>query len=272
MIRKIYLLISGCIIFWSLFSCNKEKDSINLESVITRFDIEEMANIHLPDFYLHDKRFRDLLGNKYYFVRESDNVDVSITIGLYKSAEIAENNAINFFKYVSMAYIEGPPQGVSIGDKYWYSGFGLDFNNVTGIVFIRKNALFIMSCDNNYGDLQTLAKNIDDDIINNAEYVELENTILLPVIYSITATKAVLKEGESAKITVHAADPNNEPLKYDAIGIGHYEPDPENVFTVIARRGSIGEPFFGSHIYEFFVINEINIVSEIAEFEIIVTQ
>ena len=82
----------------------------------------------------------------------------------------------------------------------------------------------------------------------------------------------MLKEGESTKITIHAADPNNEPLEYIAMGIGNYEPDPENVFTKIAAHDYIGEPFFGSHIYEFYVINESNIVSEVAEFEIIITQ
>jgi hypothetical protein len=270
---KIFLLISGCMIFWLLFSCDKEKDSINIESVVTRVDIEEMAKMHIPDFYLYNKYLRGITGTEYSFVRYSDSADISITIGLYKSAEIAENIANNFFNNISAGFNEGPHQGVSIGDKFWwFGGSGLDYDNLMGIVFIRKNALFIMGCYYNYGELKTLAKKIDNDIINNADYVELEKTILLPVIYSITATKTVLKEGESAKIIIHAADPNNEPLEYIAYGIGHYEPDPENVFTIRAKSDYIGEPFFGSHIYEFYVINKSNIVSEVAKFEIIISE
>ena len=266
--EKIFILICCVTISSSLFFCNKQD---NIETIITKVDMEEMAHRHLPYFNLLRERSKYVYGREYVFVRESDSANIFITIGLHQSEKDAENIANNYFSEISMVMKEGPHQGVTIGDKYWWLAPFQDSSILTDIVFIRKNALFIMS-SHSYEELKELAKKIDDDIIIDANYVELENKILLPVIDSITASKTELKEGDTTKITIHASDPNNESLEYDAIGIGHYEPDPENVFTLISSPSNVPDPFWGSHVYEFIVINESNVVSEIAEFEIIISE
>ena len=135
-------------------------------------------------------------------------------------------------------------------------------------MFLRNNALFIMSCSHNYGKLKDLATKIDNDIINEESYISIENSISLPKINSITVGKSNFKEGESTKITVNAIDPGNEALEYIFQGLFHNDYDPENVFTFTASRDYVGEPFFGSHTIEFYVINESNVLSRSAEITI----
>jgi hypothetical protein len=252
-----------------LLNRNKE---INSFSVITKVDMKEMAFKHLPDFDLIRARPKANLGKEYVFFRESDTACVYITISLHQSGENAENITNNYLKYISVVFNEGPYQGVSIGDKFWWWAPFKDNSILKNIIFIRENAPFIMSCSENYGELKLLAQKINNDIIMNANYIELENTILLPVIDSITTSRKVLKEGETAKIIVYATDPNNEPLEYSNPGLVCSKSDPANVFTVIASTSYISAPFLGSHIYTFFVINESNSVSEGVEFEIQITE
>jgi hypothetical protein len=268
-IRKTFLLIYSVVIMSTLFSCDKNNET---ELIINKVDIEKMAQTHLQDFKLLRKRSKHIYGKEYVYSRESDSVNVSFKIGLHQSTEDAGKIADEYFNEISAVMNQGPYHDFSVGNRFWWLESSENSGNVMSIVFIRKNALFIMGCDYNYGELKTLAKKMDDDILNNAGYVDLGNTILLPVIDSITATKTVLKEGESAKITVHASDPNNEQLEYDAIGLGSYEPDPSNVFTLNATHDNVGVPFFGSHKYKFVVINESNVVSEVADFEIMISQ
>jgi hypothetical protein len=241
------------------------------KNFITGLNVDLMAKRHLANCYLVRKRAKWNYGREFVFKSNNEKVNVFITIGLHQSAEDAENTADNYLNSISLVMKEGPHHGVYIGDKFWWWAPDGDSNNVTNIVFIRKNALFIMS-SHNYRELNTLAKKIDDDIIIKANYIELENTILLPIIDSITASKKVLKEGEISKISVHASDPNNEALEYDAIGLSHSESDPENVFTLVASSDYVQSPFLGSHFYKFVVINESNVVSEVAEFEIEISE
>src|SRR4030042_325316 len=246
--KKIFL-ISTVLVIASLLSCDKEKDPDHMRPFVTRVDMDEMAAVHLPGFYLKDRDLRDYLGREYFYMRESDTTGLRITVGLFKSAVIAENVAMQYLNSVSVMFWEGTQVELSVGDKCWYSGEDLEHTRC--IAFIRKNAFFIIGNYYNYTDVRALAEKVDDGIMKNAGYVDLENTISLPVIFSITATKTILNEGEMSKITVHASDPNNESMEYQGIGIGHYDPDPENMFTVIAHPDNIGEPFFGPHKYNF---------------------
>jgi len=76
-------------------------------------------------------------------------------------------------------------------------------------------------------------------------------------------------EGESAKITVNATDPEGEPLEYVSLsGAGKSEEDGENVFIFRATRDCVHEPFFGSHEIEFVVINESNVLSRVSRINI----
>lgn len=267
-IRKTYIFI-GCIaIMCSLISC--DDDSSLARRFVSEINMEEMAQLNLPDFSLVREGAKFYEGKEYVFVRESDATNVFITIGLHQSEIDAEYIATNYLNYISISMNEGAHQGVSIGDKFWWET-GSDSNILTNIVFIEKNALFIMS-SHSYDELKTLAVKIDNDILNNADFVELEKSIALPVIDSIAASQTVLRYGESSRITVYASDPNNERLEYIVVGLRNSDLDPENVFTEEATHDYVGEPFFGSHIYEFVVVNESNVVSEIVELELIISE
>lgn len=171
MINRIYILIGCLAVSCSVFFCDKED---NLRTIITKVDMEEMAHRHLPDFYLLLEGSIDSVTTEYVFVRESDSAEVSIRIGLYQSEENAENAAIKYLSLVSTVMEEGPHQGVSIGDKFWWLA-PLDPNILTNIVVIRKNALIIFNCSYNYEELKKLAKLMDDDIANEESYIIFQN-------------------------------------------------------------------------------------------------
>lgn len=132
-------------------------------------------------------------------------------------------------------------------------------------MFLKENALFILS-SHSYKNLSDLARAIDEDITKREPYIRIEETLSAPKINSVSLTKSRVMEGDSTKITIHATDPNNESLEYQAQpGLIRFQSDPENVFTFVASRDQVSEPFFGSHNIKFVVINNSNVVSGIAE-------
>ena len=158
-------------IICSLISCEKDYSTIPF---ITKFNVEAMADMHLPDFELIRARPRYRYGKDYLYKRESDNAYINISIGLHQSAEEAEIIAEYFINNSISAHMEeGPHQGVSIGDKYWLSS-PYDANNYNDIIFIRKN-VFITIFSPEYENLKILTTNIDNDILNNASYINCIN-------------------------------------------------------------------------------------------------
>jgi len=73
---------------------------------------------------------------------------------------------------------ERPHQGVLIGDKFWWWAPSQNPNILKNILFIRSNALFVMSCSRSYVELKTLAKKIDDDIIRKESYITFSNYVI----------------------------------------------------------------------------------------------
>jgi len=235
----------------------------NNNNFITKFDAEAMAKKNLNDFVLVRKRAKWNLGREFVFQKSDDPINVFLTIGLHQSPGEAEAVALDYLNEISIRMTEGPLVGLTIGDKLWWWSPNSDSNKVTNILFIRENALFILS-SHSFTKLKDLAKTIDDDITERATYITIKESISVPKVISIASAKSSLKEGESTKITIHATDPNNEPLEYQTQpGLAKLETDPENVFTYVASRDHVPEPFFGSHDIKIVVINKSNIVSDI---------
>lgn len=238
------------------------------DSFVTRFNADEMAKKHLTDFNLVRKRAIWNRGKRFVYQSDNAQVKLSIQVGLQPSAKDAEEIALNYLSYLSIVMVEGPIPGETIGNKLWWKAPNSDPNNVTSIVFIRENALFIIF-SHSYKKIKELAKSIDDDIIKGESYISIENSISLPVINTISVEKNSLRKGDSSKITVNAIDPNNESLEYQFLpGLIKGESDPENMFTFIASRDHVPEPFLGSHTIKVVVINESNVVSRISEIKI----
>ena len=166
MLRIVLVLTSYVTISCLFFFCNKNEEN---HALIAGIDVMTIAQLHLPDFNLV-REHPDSLETENVFRRETDSVNVFITVGLYPSMLDAENAANEDFEYMAIRMEEGAHQGITIGDNFWWNALN-NSDTLINIVFIRKNALFIMSCSNNYGELQALAKKIDNDIVNEEHYI-----------------------------------------------------------------------------------------------------
>lgn len=267
-LAKCRLLI--CIVMLgTIISCHTEKSEDEMETVITKVDMEAMARELLPGYELNRANILYIFGREFVFTKDKDVVFV--TIGLHETANKADSIAQIYINDFNGKMQEGEYLGLSIGDKLWWSPTN-GSQMLTNILFRRRNALVIFSYHNNQTDLEQLAKKMDDDFLKAAGYVDLGTTMVLPVIDSITISKPVLKEGETTKITIHVFNLNNEPLEYSAVGVTHYNVDPENVFTERAVRGYIEAPFFATHQYGAVVMNKSNAISEETHFQITVIE
>jgi hypothetical protein len=63
---------------------------------------------------------------------------------------------------------KGPSEEFSIGYKYWVQSS--QDTKQAYLVFTRKNVVFIFHCYP-YFDMKSLAKSMDDDIINRSAYI-----------------------------------------------------------------------------------------------------
>lgn len=258
------------VIFTFLFiSCEKsgklvtptDKDEI----FVTKFDVEEMKQRHLPDFKLVRKRAMFNSGKEYIFqnIQDEENV-IFIRACILPSKKRAHDFVKHYCDLCEMLPIEFSDKDFNIGDKCWWMVDPISPDTVQ-YHFTRYN-IFILVNSHTYNDIQQLAGLIDKDIINGANYVSKEETISIPVIYLVSAEKTEVWEEETVKIFVSASDPFKKKLEYVFnYGLFHIETDSINVFTFKASRDMVSEPFFGAHTFEFQVINENLVISETAK-------
>lgn len=166
---KTFICLNLFAFSYSLFSCNKENNE-NKDLQISHIDMVEMANRYLKEFNIQQKSSNDSLVTEYIFTRNTDSANIFITIRIHNTSIEAESFVNNYIDDVSLHMEEGLYQEIIIGDKYWWWAPNSDFNNLTNLVFIRKNAVFVMS-SHSYEDIKTLAKKIDDDIVNRESYI-----------------------------------------------------------------------------------------------------
>lgn len=170
--KKFFLLV-GAVIMLFCTSCKKDESK---ESIVTRIDIQEMRKLYLSDFQIVREFIRqDYLGTEYLFKRESDSESFYMQIGIAESDKDAQVAILNYVKDVSGALTNGPHLGESVGDEYWWNAKFEDANILEHIVFVRKNVLIVIGGGNHYDGLESLAKNIDDDILKKASYIDFEN-------------------------------------------------------------------------------------------------
>jgi len=258
--------LSLLIIVLSLISCEKVISPIgDGEIFITEVNFEKLRKKHLSNFDLVRKRGK-WCGREYFLKNFNDSTSLYITIGIFSSYD---KTSLTVDKYNGSIWIMPQEDTVGvfgIGEKCWWMPAPFSPDTVS-YLFIRYNSFFIVN-SHTYSSIQDLARAIDRDIINNAEYVELSNKTSVPIINSIKTSKQLVSEGDTVKISVQANDPNNETLEYITTGLMHFESDPENVFNLVILRDYIPEPFIGLHKYEFTVINESNEVSDEMEIKI----
>ena len=169
MVKKTSILIFSLSVLCLLVCCDNQD---NPDRIITKIDTEELASRHLADFILLRERFIDSIRIESVFKRERDSVLVFLTIGIYQSEIVADSAVNEYVKFISIHMMEGPHQGISIGDKFWWYPSDADSNGLTNIVFLRRNAFIAISCSIGYENLRALAKSIDNDILNEASYIK----------------------------------------------------------------------------------------------------
>ena len=170
MIKRTFKFICCLAVFSLFFYCN---NSDNYCRIITEINMVEMGQINLPGFHLFGEGELEELTIYNY-----DTVDNSalliIQVGIYQSEQDAQD-AANEFVDNSSAYLqEGPHQGISIGNNFWWHTSGEDLNTLLALVFTRKNVMFVLDAPK-FKNAKTLAVTIDNDTLNKASYITCIN-------------------------------------------------------------------------------------------------
>jgi len=229
-----YLIL--LVIFTVIFnSCNESLVTSKKNNLVAKLDMVQLQAKHLSNFNLTEKRVIWNRGRKFEFNDKNNQTSVSIQVGLYSSSQDAESIVLDYLNYLSIGMKEGQIDGKTIGDKLWYWP-NSNPSEVTDIVFLRYNSLFILY-SNNSEKLTELAEAIDNDIVSKADYINIANSILLPKIDSISVTNTILVEGETSQISVYASDPNNESLEYQCLTLN--KSDLPNIFTFSASKDNV---------------------------------
>lgn len=237
----------------------------NEETFVTKFDADLMSKKYLVDFKFVRKNASWNLGREFVYESNKDKEYIFITIGLHSSSEAANDIVQSYLKGISGRMVDGINNKILLGDKFWWWSPNLDSSNITNIIFIRKNSLFILSCSQNFKDLMAIAKNIDQSIINNESFVLINSFMVTPEIKTITTDKEIVKPGDSAKITISAEDHNNEALEYQfSPGLKKQKKDLDNVFTFTSSSSFVNKTT-GVQTVKVIAINESNAVSPVKE-------
>jgi hypothetical protein len=235
------------------------------KSLITSFNTNLMAIKHLPNFNLMRKRAKWNFGREFVYNSNDSKSNIFITVGIQQSKKDAENIANDYINDISIRMEKGSHKGIVIGDEFWWWTPNSDSGDLTNIVFIRKNAIFIMS-SHNYANLKMLAKVIDEDITKGEPYVTIDSIIPTPEIKSISIKSDTVND--FAKITIDAVDPNNESLEYQFLpGLIKDKNELVNTFTFKTSDNHFNDTS-KSQIVKMIVINESNVVSPIFEIKI----
>ncbi len=255
--------VFGLLIFVFLcISCeNILKSNDGNKKYITKYDVEGMKEKLLPNFKLFDKNVRMYMGRDYRF-QDSTTTDkyVEFRIGIHPSKDDAIKFALDYIGWSAGIPQEDSNNILGIGDRCWIMTLGSD---TTSYLFLRNNICCLV-LSHSLGNLQLreLVRSIDEDIVNDADYIKQKSSISLPKIKKITVSKSELNDGETATIRVSASDPNNK--KLECISFPGLLQN-GMTFTFQAKKDYVSEPFIGQHTYEFQVINENNVLSKIKE-------
>ncbi len=242
-------------------------------ALVDGVNVEALSERYLPDFRLTFRLaiwYNDVL---YAFNRQTDQQSISICVGVYLSVQEAENAALDGLADRSERLTAGPVRGEQIGDNCWYSemSYGNE-KRLETIAFVKKNVFIVISAHNNEFSplLLDLGKSIDHDIMNGSSCLTLADAPKPPVVNSIQVSINELRDGDTATITVSAADPEGKRIEYhQSSGINKLDIDPENVFRIQVSEDSIVRKFLGTtQTFEIWVVNEDNFFSQKKQFQV----
>lgn len=236
---------------------------------VSSLNVQACAERYLPNFLVSPKpviwHYGKLYRCSYY------STSVGIQIGIYQDVQEAEESALENLNGLTAYFMEGPIKGISVGDNcWWYKGVyeGESEPRIEGVAFLRKNIFMMISTNmgqrDYFKDILPLCQSIDNDLLNGASYLALENSLHPPVVNSLQLSTNVLKLRETAFVTVSATDPKGKKLEYITRGMSKNDNDPENIFRILADVDFyFPDPFYGTHTLECWVINEDNFFSKV---------
>lgn len=267
--RRFFYVLFMLIAFLPLLNlmAQTQQESSNFEYV-TQFKMDEMAKIELADFELVRKRPWGLEGMEYVYQTPDRQRTLFITVGLHSSYDKARETLTNYLNYASIAMEELSESERSMGDKMWVWPSN-NADEITNLIFIRKNALFRLSAHDKFVNIGHIAKAIDDGIMQNAAFVTTGNTISVPIIRSIKTNQIDLHDGKGIKIIIDAFDPQGEEIVFHSDqGLIEKQNGPSNVLIYFVNQEGFGGSLYEENTFQIIVINESNVVSEIATLNI----
>ncbi|MFC1574143.1 hypothetical protein ACFL30_03075 [Candidatus Latescibacterota bacterium] len=253
--------------------------SVYTDSLINGFNIKGLNDNHLQNFELKSVGALWYTGKSYRF-KNSINEELFITIGVYPSIQEVEETVLDYMNSMSAAFKKGPFEDINIGDNYWWSDITLYQNQtsekrISSIVFIRKNVLIVLHSPVSskkikyFTNMLEVALNIDNDLMNGATYIKLDDVLTPPVIHSVSLSKSKILEGEESLMTINASDPSGHIAHYLMTpGPKKDGRDPVNVYRIQANRDRFPDPFLGKHTIEVWVVNNDNFFSSKASVEV----
>lgn len=148
----------------SLFSQYDSTKNSSIEN-FCYFNEMVMSKRLLPGYNLSKEKVKYLFGKLYVYSNIDTTNLIYITIGLHTSREKASNLALQYISSISIAMEEVS----NLGDKAWLYKVG---ETTTNILFVRNNA-FIEIISHGNPNLMTIAQKIDNDLLNNEDYIYL---------------------------------------------------------------------------------------------------
>lgn len=235
--------------------------------LIEGFNVEQFGNEYLPGYSI--KKYAAHLGYwqpHYTFfqnVNES-SIYVTVRVSLFPDVGAAETATLEFLNSGNLLLEYGPYGEVTCGDNFWW--YAID-DDLWYIIFIRKNALAEVSTsyidERRYDDLMSLARQIDQNLLEGVPYAMMSDTIQAPEITGVDVEQSKLKLGDIASIEVSAFDPHNTELLYKGDWFkGPVDGENDKLqFRITEVSVPLGETFEGDHTFYVWVVNEMNMHS-----------
>lgn len=246
---------------------SQESRLISDVSYIVKFNVELMARKLLSNYELIRKEAKWNYGREYIYKMENGSDLLFVTVGIHASAEAANKIATNYLNEISMTMMRGLNNDASFGDNYWYASLPQDTSIVTNIMFVRKNALVIIS-SYNYLHLNILAKMIDEGIVNGESYVEKKGIMKLPDVKPLVFEKKITKENDNIKISLDSVNSANKAIEYQFLpGLAKLKKDPPNTFTLFSCSGLV-KNHEDLVTVKMITIDEDNVVSQVSDIKV----
>ncbi len=238
--------------------------------LVAGVDVSALAQKYLSDFRLDSVRRYSQLDDVvvYHLYQNNSEKQITFMVGLHPSVREAEESmldALNHQDFISMK--EWPSNEAKIGESAWYYLNGRQSGYKDGVAFIRRNAVFWIYTgpEPEYIGIETLARGVDQDLMNGAPYIKIQDKLSPPVVQSVDLSQSVYRMGERGTLTIQGSDPEGYSIMYGDSWTGFGRSGNQTQIIADNRNWYDKESFFGTHVIQCWVVNENNLFSSIKE-------